>query len=71
MMATASADGHIKLWDILSEGGTNPGLIASRNMKQGELFTMSFCQDIPWVLACGGQNGELIVWDVSENKTVE
>ena len=70
-MATSSSDGHIKLFDILHDGGTNPLEVASKNMKQGELFTMQFCQDIPWVLACGGSKGELGVWDVSENKKVE
>lgn len=40
-------------------------------MKQGELFTMQFSQDIPWVLASGGSNGELAIWDTSENEDIE
>jgi hypothetical protein len=40
-------------------------------MDQGELFSLSFCQDIPWVLACGGSKGEIAIWDVSESKKVE
>jgi hypothetical protein len=32
---------------------------------------MQFCADIPWVLAAAGSNGELAIWDVSENEKVE
>lgn len=32
---------------------------------------MRFCQDIPWVLAAGGSQGELAVWDTSESETIE
>ena len=32
---------------------------------------MNFCNDIPWVLAAGGNNGEIAVWDTSENEAVE
>ena len=70
-MCTSSMDGNIKVWDILGNGGSSPQLIGDKDMKQGELFSMQFCQDIPWVIACGGQKGELSVWDISENKTIE
>ena len=33
----------------------------------GELFTMSFYKDIPWVLAAGGSKGEIAISDVEEN----
>ena len=32
---------------------------------------MSFSNDIPWVLACGGNSGEIAVWDTSENINIE
>lgn len=32
---------------------------------------MRFCQDIPWVLACGGAKGEIAIWDTSENIQLE
>ena len=32
---------------------------------------MQFCQDIPWVLATGGSNGEMAIWDTSENEKTE
>ena len=71
MMATSSIDGSVKVWDISANGGLKPQEIGSRHMKQGELFSMNFCNDIPWVLASGGNNGELAVWDVSENLNIE
>ena len=71
MMATAGLDGNIKIWDIAANGGTKPEMIGSRNMKQGDLYSMSFSNDIPWVLASGGNTGEIAVWDVSENLDIE
>ena len=71
MMCTSSTDGTVKVWDITANGGLKPAQIANKEMKQGELFTMQFCQDIPWVLASGGSNGELAIWDTSENIEIE
>ena len=39
-------------------------------MKQGDLFTVQMYADIPWVLACGGQKGELAIWDTEEDSTI-
>ncbi len=36
----------------------------------GELFTLSFYKDIPWVLAAGGSKGEVAVWDTEENENL-
>jgi len=70
-MCSSGVDGSVRIWDIAANGGTNPSEISFRNMKQGELFTMQFCADIPWVLAAAGSNGELAIWDTSENEKVE
>lgn len=32
---------------------------------------MRFCEDIPWVLACGGSKGEIAIWDTSESLKIE
>mmetsp|Transcript_33252 Transcript_33252/g.50997 ORF Transcript_33252/g.50997 Transcript_33252/m.50997 type:complete len:132 (+) Transcript_33252:1155-1550(+) len=69
MMATCGTDQHVRLWDI--SNGSSPAKIIEKDMKQGELLTLQFCQDIPWVLATGGSKGALAVWDSSENKIVE
>lgn len=39
-------------------------------MQMGELFSLSFYKDIPWVLAAGGSKGEIAIWDISENEKV-
>ena len=39
-------------------------------MAMGELYTISFYSDIPWVLAAGGSKGEVVVWDTEENEKV-
>ena len=71
MMATSSLDGCVKVWDIAANGGLKPQCIGTRHMKQGDLFSMKFSSDIPWVLACGGNTGEIAVWDTCESKEIE
>ena len=39
-------------------------------MGMGELFSLSFYHDIPWVLAAGGSKGEIAVWDTEENEAI-
>lgn len=79
MMATCSVDEYVKIWDIAHNGGTEPKLISYKKLSmvnklssyfimQGELFSVSFYKDIPWVLAAGGSKGEVAVWDTEENE---
>lgn len=76
MMATSGTEGIVKIWDITGEGnntggakgeGATPTEIAYRTMKQGDLFAMQYCPDLPWVLATGGSTGQMAIWDTSEN----
>ena len=39
-------------------------------MKQGDLFSVQMYADIPWVLATGGQKGELAIWDTEEDQRI-
>nr|BAD46146.1 transducin-like [Oryza sativa Japonica Group] len=59
-LATASADKTVKLWDISSN---QPSVIASLNPKVGAIFSISFSKDNPFLLAVGGQKGNLKVWN--------
>lgn len=68
MMATCSLDEYVKIWDIST---TPPKLIGYRKMGMGELFSLSYYKDIPWVLAAGGSKGELAVWDTEESEKVK
>lgn len=69
LMATCSLDEYAKIWDIAN--GSTPKLVGFRKMGMGELFSLSFYKDIPWVLAAGGSKGEIAVWDIEENDQVK
>lgn len=69
MMATCSLDEYVKIWDIAS--APQPKLVGYRKMGMGELFSLSYYKDIPWVLAAGGSRGEVAVWDSEENDKVK
>ena len=71
MMATCSVDEYVKVWDIANAGGADPKLVGYKKMNtMGELFTVSFYKDIPWVLAAGGSKGEVAVWDTEESEAI-
>lgn len=42
-----------------------------KDLKQGELFSVQFYDDIPWVLAAGGSKGEVAIWDTEESEAIE
>ena len=45
--------------------------ISGKKMCAGELFSVEFYSDIPYLLACGGSKGEVAIWDTEENKGVQ
>lgn len=74
MLATVGTDSVCKLWDITNVnplGKAEPKLVIKKDLKQGELFSVQFYEDIPWVLAAGGSKGEVAIWDTEESSEVE
>lgn len=68
MLATVGTDEYCKIWDIST---SEPKMVAKRNLKQGELFSVQFYDDIAWVLAAGGSKGEVAIWDTEESEILE
>ncbi|XP_019456056.1 PREDICTED: uncharacterized WD repeat-containing protein C17D11.16-like [Lupinus angustifolius] len=60
LLATASMDKTVKLWDL---SNNQPSCIASKTPKTGAVFSISFSEDNPFLLAIGGSEGKLEVWD--------
>ena len=74
MMATASTDKTVKVWDVLGEDGgprSAPKMIAYKSMAVGKLFGLEFCPDEPFVLAAGGDKGMLAIWESDEQVMIE
>ncbi|ETW07984.1 hypothetical protein H310_02370 [Aphanomyces invadans] len=68
LFATAGTDKHVKIWDL---AGPTPQCVASKDMQVGELLTLQFYRDSPFLLGTGGTGGVLALWDTSENDGVE
>ena len=72
MLATASIDKTVRVWDTLHVSEENsPKLIAYKSMNVGRLFTLQFCADEPYLLATAGDQGVLAVWESSEVEQIK
>ncbi|KAJ0609003.1 putative transcription factor WD40-like family [Helianthus annuus] len=49
---------NVKLWDL---SNNQPSCVASKNLKAGAVFTLSFSEDCPFLLAIAGSRGNLKV----------
>jgi len=76
MLVTVGTDKLCKVWDITANAAADgssciPACIGERDMKQGDLFSVQMYSDIPWLLAAGGQKGELAIWDTEEDNRIK
>jgi periodic tryptophan protein 1 len=69
LLATASLDKTVKLWDIR---GGKVEYMGTRTLDFGQVFCCGFCNDpaTPYVLALGGKDGKVLVWDTVSNASV-
>ena len=75
MLVSVGTDKLCKIWDITAnasaDGSTyQPLCVQQKDMKQGDLFSVQMYADIPWVLAAGGQKGEVAIWDTEEDAKI-
>ena len=75
LLATASTDHAVKIWDLQSPaaaatGNANPNLVVSKNMNVGPLFSVRFFPGQPFLLATAGEEGMVAIWESSEDNHV-
>lgn len=75
LCATSSTDETIKIWDMHSPSST-PQKVVPRNvfyksMNVGNLFSLNFCKDEPFLMATGGESGIVAVWDCDEQQIIK
>ncbi len=68
-LATGSEDKSVKLWNVQDD---KPGLVVSRSMEVGRIFTAQFAPDpeVAFRLSVAGSRGQLQVWDTSTNPSI-
>lgn len=69
MLATASTDKVVKVWDAASESAL-PQLVAYKSMNIGKLFTLQYYPNNPFLLACAGDKGQVAFWESDEVKEI-
>jgi periodic tryptophan protein 1 len=61
---TGSTDATVKLWRA-NKDGKHEEISCQQNMGVGAVFTAEYCRDSPMLVAVGGANGCVSVWDTS------
>ena len=64
MLATASTDHTIKVWDVANP--VAPVSVAYKTMNVGKLFCMSYYSDDAYTLAAAGDKGVVAIWESDE-----
>lgn len=73
MMATCSPDKTVKIWDVFASPapGALPKLVYERSMNIGAIFDCSLCIDSEFLLAAGGDEGVLAIWDMRNEEAIQ
>ena len=51
-------------------GGGGPVCVESKSMGVGEVFCVNFYPEDPYILACGGEDGKVALWETNESSQV-
>ena len=72
MMATCSPDKTVKIWDVATgtEPDLTPKLVFEKTMDIGAIFDCNLCVDSEFLLAAGGDEGVLAIWDMRNEDAV-
>jgi hypothetical protein len=57
----------VKVWSV---EGAQPQLLVSKDLSLGQLYDVAFCVDAPHLIAAGGGNGKVGVWDATDSAAV-
>ena len=69
MLATAGYDKTVKIWDTAS--APEPKAVAYKSMGVGQLFTVAFYPNAPFMLAAGGDGAIVGLWETDADATIE
>uniref|UniRef100_A0A2N9EWD9 Uncharacterized protein n=1 Tax=Fagus sylvatica TaxID=28930 RepID=A0A2N9EWD9_FAGSY len=68
ILASASGDKRVKIWDVAT-GKCN--ITMEHHTDKGAVFSVSFSEDSPFLLAIGGSKGSLEVWDTLSDAGIQ
>jgi periodic tryptophan protein 1 len=74
LCATSSIDETVKIWDMhaaTASSQMSPKNIFYKTMNVGNLFSINFSKDDPFLLATGGDGGIVAVWDCDEQQVIK
>jgi WD40 repeat protein len=81
LCATSSIDETVKIWDMHAPASTSapasspqrltPKNVFYKTMNVGNLFSINFSKDDPFLLATGGDGGIVAVWDCDEQQVIK
>uniref|UniRef100_A0A7S3GI35 Periodic tryptophan protein 1 n=1 Tax=Palpitomonas bilix TaxID=652834 RepID=A0A7S3GI35_9EUKA len=70
MLITSSVDATVRVWDVnVGEGTAN--LVDGRPMDIGAIFNVSASPDLPFIIAAGGSEDIVGIWDMQEKDSIK
>ena len=70
LLVSVSLDGSLSVFDTLLSPAETPQLVSSKHMNVGGLFSGRFSVDSPFVFVCGGDSGQVALWEMDETAAI-